>query len=100
MHISNRSRRDVVVVGARVAGASTAMLHACLGHDVVVVDQASFPSDTASTHSIALCWCSHGRVAAEPRGTGSACRGKTVWRQTMITHFRRATPRGSRCARR
>jgi flavin-dependent dehydrogenase len=40
-------------VGARVAGSATAMLLARLGHDVVVVDQASFPSDTLSTHSIA-----------------------------------------------
>ena len=38
---------------ARVAGSATAMLLARLGHDVVVVDQASFPSDTVSTHSIA-----------------------------------------------
>ena len=53
MHISNRSRRDVVVVGGRVAGSATAMLLARLGHDVVVVDQASFPSDAVSTHSIA-----------------------------------------------
>src|SRR4249920_4198973 len=53
MHISNRSRRDVVVVGGRVAGSATAMLLARLGHDVVVVDQASFPSDTVSTHAIA-----------------------------------------------
>jgi flavin-dependent dehydrogenase len=50
---SNRSRRDVVVVGGRVAGSATAMLLARLGHDVIVVDQASFPSDTTSTHSIA-----------------------------------------------
>jgi flavin-dependent dehydrogenase len=49
----NRSRHDVVVVGARCAGAATAMLLARLGRDVVVVDQASFPSDTVSTHSIA-----------------------------------------------
>ena len=49
----NRSRRDVVVVGGRVAGSATAMLLARLGHDVLVVDQASFPSDTTSTHSIA-----------------------------------------------
>jgi flavin-dependent dehydrogenase len=48
-----RSRHDVVIVGARVAGAATAMLLARLGHDVVVVDQVSFPSDTISTHSIA-----------------------------------------------
>ena len=53
MHTANRSRHDVVVVGARVAGSATAMLLARLGHDVVVVDQASFPSDTVSTHSIA-----------------------------------------------
>ena len=49
----NRSRHDVVVVGGRVAGSATAMLLARFGHDVVVVDQASFPSDTTSTHSIA-----------------------------------------------
>jgi flavin-dependent dehydrogenase len=53
MHTANQSRHDVVVVGARVAGAATAMLLARLGHDVVVVDQASFPSDTMSTHAIA-----------------------------------------------
>ncbi len=53
VHTSNRSRHDVVIVGGRVAGSATAMLLARLGHDVVVVDQASFPSDTVSTHSIA-----------------------------------------------
>jgi flavin-dependent dehydrogenase len=44
---------DVVVVGARCAGAATAMLLARAGHDVVVVDRAQFPSDTLSTHAIA-----------------------------------------------
>jgi flavin-dependent dehydrogenase len=53
MQTENFSRHDVVVVGGRVAGSATAMLLARLGHDVVVVDQASFPSDTVSTHSIA-----------------------------------------------
>ena len=52
MQTANRSRHDVVIVGARVAGSATAMLLARLGHDVAVVDQASFPSDTVSTHSI------------------------------------------------
>src|SRR5215472_13877384 len=53
MHTLNRNRHDVVIVGGRVAGSTAAMLLARLGHDVVVVDQASFPSDTTSTHSIA-----------------------------------------------
>src|SRR5215472_6267954 len=53
MRTLNRSRHDVVIVGGRVAGSATAMLLARLGHDVAVVEQASFPSDTVSTHSIA-----------------------------------------------
>jgi 2-polyprenyl-6-methoxyphenol hydroxylase-like FAD-dependent oxidoreductase len=53
MHTLKPGRHDVVIVGGRVAGAATALLLARLGHDVVVVDQASFPSDTISTHSIA-----------------------------------------------
>ncbi|HET6967452.1 MAG TPA: NAD(P)/FAD-dependent oxidoreductase [Ornithinibacter sp.] len=44
---------DVVVVGARCAGAATAMLLADAGHDVLVLDRASFPSDTVSTHVLA-----------------------------------------------
>jgi flavin-dependent dehydrogenase len=46
-------RHDVVVVGARCAGSATGMLLARLGHDVVIVDRATFPSDTLSTHVIA-----------------------------------------------
>jgi flavin-dependent dehydrogenase len=45
-------RHDVVVVGARCAGAATAMLLAAAGHDVLLVDRDSFPSDTLSTHAI------------------------------------------------
>jgi 2-polyprenyl-6-methoxyphenol hydroxylase-like FAD-dependent oxidoreductase len=41
---------DVVVVGARCAGAPLAMLLARDGHRVALVDRASFPSDTMSTH--------------------------------------------------
>ncbi len=44
---------DVIVVGARCAGAATAMLLARAGLDVVMVDRAELPSDTLSTHSIA-----------------------------------------------
>jgi 2-polyprenyl-6-methoxyphenol hydroxylase-like FAD-dependent oxidoreductase len=46
------SDHDAVVVGARAAGAATAMLLARAGHDVVVVDRARLPSDTVSTHSL------------------------------------------------
>ncbi|MBO4210379.1 NAD(P)/FAD-dependent oxidoreductase [Micromonospora echinofusca] len=41
---------DAIVIGARCAGASTAMLLARQGHRVLVVDRASFPSDVISTH--------------------------------------------------
>ena len=41
---------DVIVVGARCAGAPTAMLLARQGHRVLLVDRATFPSDTVSTH--------------------------------------------------
>jgi len=50
---AHRHRHDVVVVGARAAGAATALLLARLGHDVVLVDRAVFPADTISTHQIA-----------------------------------------------
>jgi 2-polyprenyl-6-methoxyphenol hydroxylase-like FAD-dependent oxidoreductase len=43
---------DAIVVGARCAGSPTAMLLARKGHRVLVVDQATFPSDTISTHLI------------------------------------------------
>lgn len=45
---------DVIVVGARVAGASTAALLARRGLRVLVVDRAGFPSDTLSTHQVQL----------------------------------------------
>ncbi|MEN3280602.1 MAG: hypothetical protein V7607_1742 [Solirubrobacteraceae bacterium] len=43
---------DVIVVGARVAGASTALLLARHGLKVLAVDRATFPSDTLSTHQV------------------------------------------------
>jgi flavin-dependent dehydrogenase len=43
---------DAIVVGARCAGAPTAMLLAQKGYKTLVVDRASFPSDTLSTHMI------------------------------------------------
>jgi 2-polyprenyl-6-methoxyphenol hydroxylase-like FAD-dependent oxidoreductase len=43
---------DALVVGARCAGAPTAMLLARRGYRVLAVDRATFPSDTVSTHLI------------------------------------------------
>jgi 2-polyprenyl-6-methoxyphenol hydroxylase-like FAD-dependent oxidoreductase len=43
---------DVIVVGARCAGSPTAMLLARYGYRVLLVDRATFPSDTISTHYI------------------------------------------------
>ena len=43
---------DVIIVGARCAGSPAAMLLARRGYRVLVVDRATFPSDTISTHLI------------------------------------------------
>src|SRR3954468_6421257 len=45
-------RYDAIVVGARCAGSTTAMLLARKGHRVLLVDKATFPSDTMSTHLV------------------------------------------------
>ena len=42
-------RYDAIVVGARCAGSPTAMLLARKGYKVLLVDRATFPSDTVST---------------------------------------------------
>ncbi|MGW0335805.1 NAD(P)/FAD-dependent oxidoreductase [Streptomyces sp. NPDC003011] len=46
----NPSVYDVIVVGARCSGASTAALLARKGHRVLLVDRSTFPSDVLSTH--------------------------------------------------
>jgi 2-polyprenyl-6-methoxyphenol hydroxylase-like FAD-dependent oxidoreductase len=46
------ARWDAVVVGARVAGASTALLLARAGLRVLCVDRARYGSDTVSTHAL------------------------------------------------
>ncbi len=43
---------DAIVVGARCAGSPTAMLLARKGYKVLLVDRATFPSDTMSTHCV------------------------------------------------
>lgn len=43
---------DVIIVGARCSGSPLAMLLARRGYRVLLVDRATFPSDTISTHHI------------------------------------------------
>ena len=43
---------DAIIVGARCAGSPMAMLLARKGYRVLVVDRATFPSDTLSTHVV------------------------------------------------
>ncbi len=45
-------RYDVVVVGARAAGAATGMLLARAGLDVLIVDRSRHGADTLSTHAL------------------------------------------------
>ena len=62
---------DAIVVGARCAGSPTAMLLARKGHRVLLLDKATFPSDTMSTHFV------HppGRGGARALGAAGAPRG-------------------------
>jgi 2-polyprenyl-6-methoxyphenol hydroxylase-like FAD-dependent oxidoreductase len=50
--LMSATNRDVIVIGARCAGSPTAMLLARRGYKVLLVDRATFPSDTISTHLI------------------------------------------------
>ena len=47
-----RSHYDAIIVGARAAGAATAMLLARRGLRVLMVDRARYGSDTLSTHAL------------------------------------------------
>lgn len=50
--LPQRSSYDVVIVGARAAGASTAMLLARAGLSVLLVDRGRYGTDTVSTHAL------------------------------------------------
>ncbi|HZX55042.1 MAG TPA: FAD-dependent monooxygenase [Ilumatobacteraceae bacterium] len=47
-----RGHYDVVVIGARAAGAATAMLHARRGLRVLCIDKSTYGSDTLSSHAL------------------------------------------------
>ena len=62
---------DAIIVGARCAGSPTAMLLARKGYKVLLVDKATFPSDTISTH---ILW-PHGAEMAGAMGPPRQTRG-------------------------
>lgn len=73
---------DAIIVGARCAGSPTAMLLARRGCKVLLVDRATFPSDTISTHilwphgaEILARWGLLGSLAAT--GAPPICRNMT-----------------------
>jgi flavin-dependent dehydrogenase len=75
-----RRRYDAVVVGARCAGAATAMLLARQGLDVLVVDKAQYGSDTLSTHALmrgAVMQLHHWGVLEAVKAAGTAPVRKT-----------------------
>ena len=59
---------DAIVVGARCAGSPASMLLARRGYRVLLVDKATFPSDTISTH---ILW-PHGAAVLARWGLSSA----------------------------
>src|ERR1700691_5840138 len=83
-------RYDVVVVGARCAGAPLAALLARAGARVAVVERATFPSDTLSSHLFemdALAFLDRLGVSESLRATGAPLVERT---DTRVEHLRLA----------
>lgn len=79
---SARSEKtEVVVVGARCAGSAAAVALARAGRSVVVLDSATFPSDTLSTH---LLWPS---TVAELRRAGALARVRALGAPELRSAF-------------
>lgn len=79
----NHSEYDVVIVGARCAGASTAMLLARRGLRVLAVDRSSYGADALSTHALMR----GGVVALRRWGVLDAVRARTPAIRTTAFHY-------------
>jgi flavin-dependent dehydrogenase len=86
---------DVIVVGARVAGAPTAMLLSNLGYRVLLVDRATFPSDTVSTHLVhPPGMAALGRWGLADAVVATGCPPVTTYRLDLGPFAIAGTPRG------
>ncbi len=75
---------DAIIIGARCAGAPTAMLLARKGHRVLLVDKATFPSDTMSTLIIQPDGMERlARWGLAERVRASGCPSIQSWRMTF-----------------
>jgi flavin-dependent dehydrogenase len=75
---------DAIIIGARCAGAPTAMLLARKGHRVLLVDKATFPSDTMSTlliYPAGMQRLARWELAGRVRAAG--CPSIRSWRMTF-----------------
>ncbi len=89
------SHYDVIVVGARVAGAPTAMLLANLGYRALLVDRATFPSDTVSTHLVhPPGMAALGRWGLADAVVGTGCPPVVSYRLDLGPFAIAGTPRG------
>src|SRR5271155_2032693 len=82
-------RYDCVIVGARCAGSPLAALLARRGVRVAVVEQATFPRDTLSTHLIhaqALAFLERFGVMEQIRATGAPIVGRFDLRQQDLEY--------------
>jgi SAM-dependent methyltransferase len=79
---------DVIVVGARCAGSPTAMLLARQGYRVLLVDKATFPSDTISAHGILYrgrSWLAHERPLSARKARPMSREGwEAIWSSGRI----------------
>jgi flavin-dependent dehydrogenase len=87
---------DVVVVGARCAGAVTAMLLGRLSYRVTVVERGRIPSDTLSAHGIArggVVQLAHWGLLGQVLASGAPAIRQVVFRADGTEEVRTVKPR-------
>ena len=86
----DRSRYDAIVVGARCAGAATAMLMARCGLEVLVIDRGQYGAVTISTHALM-------RGGSRNSTAGACCHGS--WRPALPRCAAQPSTMATTCSR-